>query len=113
MSGDREKPARMRKISWAVALLDHVIARLQSECEARGDGAVFDRLKDFLMLETSGVSYEEAGTALGLTAAAARVIVHRLRKRYRELLRHEIAQTLSDPSQVDEEMRTLFEAFRG
>jgi RNA polymerase sigma-70 factor (ECF subfamily) len=56
-------------------------------------------------------SYSTIAAQLGITEGAARVAVHRLRRRYRELLREEVAQTLSDPRQVDEEMKTLFRAF--
>jgi RNA polymerase sigma-70 factor (ECF subfamily) len=95
-----------------MALLDQVIAQLQQEYEAAGEGSAFRQLKTFLTIETNGASYAEAEAALGLSPGAARVAVHRLRKRYRASLRHEIAQTLADPAQVDEEMQTLFEAFR-
>ena len=58
-----------------------------------------------------GQSMAEVGARLKMTEGAVRVAVHRLRKRYRQLLRDEIAQTLADPAAVDEEMRTLFGAF--
>ncbi len=96
---------------WAIALLSKVIGRLQSECEAEGKGDQFKKLKIFLSAGKGAQSYAEAGTALGLEEGTVRVIVHRLRKRYRQLLTEEISQTLSDASQVDEEMRALFAAF--
>jgi RNA polymerase sigma-70 factor (ECF subfamily) len=95
---------------WAVALLAKVIDRLQKEYEAGGREKPFSELKNFLTAGTSG-SYQQAALQLGLTEGAVRVIVHRLRKRYRALLRDEIAHTLSDPLQVDEELRALFGAF--
>ena len=96
---------------WALALLGQVIARLQTECETGGKGRLFEQLKMFLAAGKSETAQSEVAQALGMEAGAVRVAVHRLRKRYRQLLREEIAQTLSDPALVDEEMRALFGAF--
>jgi RNA polymerase sigma-70 factor (ECF subfamily) len=96
---------------WAVALLGKVIQRLQSECEADGRGKQFSELKIFLTAGKGALPHATAAKALGIDEGAVRVTVHRLRKRYRELLRDEIAHTLSNPAQVDEEMRALFGAF--
>ena len=98
---------------WAMALLGKVIERLRVECEAEGRARLFDELKVFLTAGKGAQSHAEAARKLGLEETAARVAVHRLRKRYRQLLRDEIAQTLADPAQVDEEMRALFGAFGG
>ncbi|HLP78564.1 MAG TPA: RNA polymerase sigma factor [Candidatus Paceibacterota bacterium] len=96
---------------WALALLAKVIERLRSECEADGRGNQFAELKIFLTAGKGALPHAEAAKRLGMDEAAVRVAVHRLRKRYRQLLRDEIAHTLSDPAQVDEEMRALFGAF--
>jgi RNA polymerase sigma factor (sigma-70 family) len=96
---------------WAVALLGQVIERLQAECAADGRGKQFAQLKVFLTAGKGSLSHADAANALGLDEGAVRVAVHRLRKRYRQLLRDEIAQTLADPAQVDEEMQALFGAF--
>jgi len=96
---------------WAVALLAHVLDQLRAECAAEGRARQFDQLKIFLTAGKGAVPQADVARALGIDEAAVRVAVHRLRKRYRELLRDEIAHTLSDPSQVDEEMRALFGAF--
>jgi RNA polymerase sigma-70 factor (ECF subfamily) len=98
---------------WAVALLGKVIARLGAECAAAGRARQFEELKVFLTAENGAVPHAAAAQALGINEGAARVAVHRLRKRYRELLRDEIAQTLSDPSHVDDELRALFFSFSG
>lgn len=95
---------------WAVALLARVIDRLQTESAAEGKGALFEQLKVFLTTG-KGSAQAEVARALGMEEGAVRVAIHRLRKRYRELLRHEIACTLSDPGMVEEEMRSLFGAF--
>jgi RNA polymerase sigma factor (sigma-70 family) len=96
---------------WAVALLERVIQRLQAESEAEGRGKQFATLKVFLTAGKGALPYSAAADALGINEAAARSAAHRLRKRYRQLLRDEISQTLADPAQVDEEMRALFGAF--
>jgi RNA polymerase sigma-70 factor (ECF subfamily) len=98
---------------WALALLAHVIEQLRTECAADGKAKLFEQLKIFLTAGKGALPYTAAAQTLGLDEPAVRVAVHRLRKRYRELLRAEIAQTLSDPAQVDEEMRALFGAFSG
>jgi len=104
-------PDRAFDREWAVALLERVIARLRDECAAAGKGARFEHLKPFLTSGTGATPYTDAAGALGMEEAAVRAAVHRLRKRYRQLLREEIAQTLADATQVDEEMRALFGAF--
>jgi RNA polymerase sigma-70 factor (ECF subfamily) len=96
---------------WALALLGRVIERLQAECAAEGRAKQFEQLKTFLTVGKGELSHAAAAKALGMDEGAVRVAVHRLRKQYRQLLRDEIAQTLSDPAQVDEEMRALFGAF--
>ena len=96
---------------WATTLLAKVVRRLQEECEADGKGKLFEHLKQFLTLDGDATPQADAAKALGMEEAAVRVAVHRLRKRYRELLRHEIAQTLTNPADIAGEMRALFEAF--
>jgi RNA polymerase sigma factor (sigma-70 family) len=96
---------------WAVTLLAKVIERLQAECETEGRGKQFAELKIFLTVGKGELSHAEAAQKLGMDETAVRVAVHRLRKRYRQLLRDEIAQTLADAADVNEEMRALFGAF--
>ncbi len=98
---------------WALALLAKVIERLQKECEAEGRGKLFEQLKVFLTTGKSGTAQGEMARSLGMEEGAVRVAIHRLRKRYRELLRDEITQTLSDPAMVELEMQALFGAFAG
>jgi RNA polymerase sigma-70 factor (ECF subfamily) len=110
---DELSPDRLYDRAWAVTLLEQVILRLQDESAAVGQAALFAELKPFLMVGKKAIPYAQAAAALGLTEGTLRVMVHRLRRRYREMLRTEIAQTLSDPAQVDEEMRALLGAFAG
>jgi len=108
---DQLSPDKLYDRAWAVTLLEQVINRLRAECAADGKAAVFEQLKSFLTAGKRDIPYAEAAARAGLTEGAARVAVHRLRKRYRELLRAEIAQTLSNPADLEEEMRALFRAF--
>ncbi|HSY18417.1 MAG TPA: sigma-70 family RNA polymerase sigma factor [Candidatus Acidoferrales bacterium] len=106
-------PDRAFDREWALALLARVIERLQAESETEGKGKVFAQLKSFLMAGQGESAQAEVAKALGMEEGAVRVAIHRLRKRYRQLLRDEIANTLSDPAMVEEEMRALFGAFGG
>ena len=104
-------PDKVFDREWALALLAKVIGRLQKECEADGKAELFDQLKIFLTAGKDGTAQSEAAKVLGMEEGAVRVAIHRLRKRYRQLLRAEIARTLADAADVDEEMRALFGAF--
>jgi RNA polymerase sigma factor (sigma-70 family) len=106
---DNLTPDKIYDRAWAVTHLERVIAHLRQENTANLQ--LFDQLKPFLTMGRGEIPYAQAATATGQTEGAVRVAVHRLRRRYRELLRQEISQTLSDPAQVEEEMRTLFTAF--
>lgn len=108
---DDLSPDKLYDRAWAVALLERVVGRLHDECAADGKAACFTQLKPLLMADRSAISYPQAAAALGISEDAARVAVHRLRRRYRALLREEVAETLADPAQVEEEMRALFAAF--
>jgi RNA polymerase sigma-70 factor (ECF subfamily) len=108
---DQLSPDKLYDRAWAVTLLERVITHLCDESAAEGKAKLFEQLKPFLMVGKSAIPYPQAAAELGMAEGAVRVAVHRLRRRYRELLREEIAQTLSDPAQVEEEMRALFSAF--
>jgi RNA polymerase sigma-70 factor (ECF subfamily) len=90
-----------------LALLERVILRLEKENAADGKAQLFQRAKGFLMVGEEAIPYAQAAAELALEEGALRVAVHRLRKRYRALLRDEIAQTLADPQRVPEELRSL------
>jgi len=104
-------PDRAFDREWAVALLERVIIGLRDECIAEGRGGQFNVLRVFLMSGTGTESHASAGTKLGLAEGAVRVAVHRLRKRYRQLLRSEVAHTLAEGADVEAEMAALFGAF--
>lgn len=107
-----DSPERAYDRRWAVILLNRAIGRLRDEAAACGKSAHFENLNRFLSREAEPGEYVAAGTALNLSPGAVAVAVHRLRHRYRQLLRLEVAQTLSDPSLVDEELRHLLAALQ-
>ena len=106
-------PDRAYDREWALTLLDRVLHRLRDECAAEGKSDRFDRLKPFLTASSEEISYREIAEQLAVEEGAARVAVHRLRKRYRVLVRETIAETLSTSEQVNDEMASLFAALRG
>lgn len=108
-----ESPERLFERRWALTLLDQVLDRLRKEFETEGKLAQFDALKVTLTSERGSVPYAELGARLGLSEGAVKVAVHRLRQRYREVLRAEIAQTVAQPEDVDTEIRHLFAALAG
>jgi RNA polymerase sigma factor (sigma-70 family) len=108
---DNSSPDKLYDRAWAVTLLERVLARLRDEHATADRVALFGQLKGFLMVGTSAIPYGEAAARLSVSEGTVRVAVHRLRRRYRDLLRQEIGQTLSDAAQIEEEMRTLFRAF--
>jgi RNA polymerase sigma-70 factor (ECF subfamily) len=103
-------PERLFERTWALALLDGVLAQLRSEYEASARGAAFDALKVVLTDSPRAVPYAELAQRIGTTAGAVQVSVHRLRRRYRDLVREAIAATVDDAAEVDEEIRDLFAA---
>lgn len=92
---------------WAITLLAQVLTRLEAETDAKQ----FAALKPVLTAEKDSIPYAAVAGKLGTTEGAVKVAVHRLRKRYRQLLREEIAHTVASPAEVDEEIRHPFAAF--
>jgi len=107
---DELSPEKLFERSWALTVLARTMARLQAEATSANKQKLFDRLKVYLTAEKSSVPYRDAAAELDMAESALRVAVHRLRKRYRELLRDEIAQTVTSDDQIDEEFRDLFAA---
>jgi len=96
---------------WAMALLDQTMRQLQEEYVSSGRAKLFEYLQSCLAREESALPYGEIAARLKLTEAAVKMAVHRLRARYREILRAQIAHTVSGPEQVEEEIRDLFASF--
>jgi RNA polymerase sigma-70 factor (ECF subfamily) len=95
---------------WALTLLEQTLAKLRDEFAASGKLELFEHLKSYLGDGEGTVPYHQIGAALGKTEGAIKVAVHRLRERCREVLRAEISETVSDPKEVDDELRDLFAA---
>ncbi len=93
---------------WAAALLDQVLNRLETEYRSNGKGALFDILKQTLVGAKDVQPYAALAEQSGLSEPALRIAAHRLRKRYRELIREEIAHTVNSPADVEGEIRYLF-----
>lgn len=106
-------PDRLFDRQWALALLETVLNQLRNEYDTDDKRRLFEALRGTLTGDQPEPGYAEVGRQLGMNEGAIKVAVHRLRKRYRELLRAEIAQTVNDPGQVAEELRSLFAAFQG
>ena len=104
---DTLTPERLFEQQWALTLLEQVLARLQAEMTADGKAALFDALKGHLT-GSQATGYAATAARLGMTEGAVKVAAHRLRRRYRELLREEIAQTVASPDEIEEEIRYLF-----
>jgi hypothetical protein len=94
-------------------LLDEALKRLRDEYAADGKAKLFEQLKETLTGERSTIPYAKLADRLGTTEGAVKMAVHRLRQRYREILRAEIAETVSGPEEVDEELRHLHAALSG
>jgi DNA-directed RNA polymerase specialized sigma24 family protein len=90
---------------WALTLLEQVLTRLDADYRAAGNAKLFDCLKEFLSDEPDRRSQAEVAAELGVTENAVKQAFHRLRQRYRQLLRDEIAQTVAVPGDVEEELR--------
>jgi RNA polymerase sigma factor (sigma-70 family) len=100
---------RLFERQWALAVLDRVLGLLRAEFAAAGKEPLFDTLKALLTAGRKEASYAAAAETLGMTEGAIRVAAHRLRRRYRGLLRAEVAQTVAEPDEIDDEIRRLFE----
>ena len=97
---------------WATTLLDQAMTRLREECLASQKGDLFAKCQDYLSGERGEASYADLAASLAMSEGAIKVAVHRLRQRYGELVRAEIAQTVASPDEVDEELRYLFAVLR-
>ena len=109
---DQPDPEKLFDRRWAFTLLDHAATHLREEYDSAGKGALFHELRGFVSTEGTVVSYEVAAARLQLSPAALKSAIHRLRQRYQELVRHEIAQTVVTTTEIDEEIRYLLSVIR-
>lgn len=108
-----ETPERIYERRWARALLDRVLERLRAENETEEKKTLFEALRPLLTAKKSGQPYAEVAGRLRMTEGAVKVAVHRLRRRYRDLLREEVGNTVAEPSEVEDEIRHLLSVLSG
>jgi RNA polymerase sigma factor (sigma-70 family) len=102
---DELTPDQVFERRWAQAVLQKALERLREEFLARGQGTLFELLQDYQPREPGGRSYAQLGDELAMTEAAVKSAVQRMRQRHRELLREEIAHTVTRPEEIEEELR--------
>jgi RNA polymerase sigma factor (sigma-70 family) len=110
---DPQTPERIFEREWALTLLEATLKRVEQEYRDRGQEGLYGELAAHLRQDQSQVPYATLAESLGMSEEAVKSAAHRLRKRYRELLRKAVADTLADPGDVDDELRLLLQAVRG
>ena len=105
-------PDELYERRWILTLLDQVLARLETEYQCAGKGVLFDRVKDSLVGDVNGPLQAEIAAELGMTENAVNQAFHRFRQRYRFLLREEIAMTVAQPGEVEDELRHFASVLR-
>jgi RNA polymerase sigma-70 factor (ECF subfamily) len=110
---DNDTPEKRLLREWALTVLKRTMDALAAECQKQGKGPLFKEVRNLLSGERDGGAYAGIAKRLGMNEGAVRVAVHRLRQRYGELLREEVAQTVETPEEVEDEMKYLLEALSG
>jgi len=110
---DNLTPERCFELRWALTLLEEVLKRLQTEYAQEGKADLFAALNPCLVGERTSQPYAELAKKMGVSEGTVKSAVHRLRQRYRQLLRDEIAQTVAGPGEVEEGLRDLFAVLAG
>jgi RNA polymerase sigma-70 factor (ECF subfamily) len=105
---DRVTPERLFARRWALSLLDRALDHVGREFHRRGKGALYDRLKVVLTGAHGAATYAQIGAELDLSEDSVKKAAQRLRQRYREVLRALVAETVDEPSEVNDEIRELF-----
>ena len=105
-------PDREFDYRWVVAMMREVLKRLEAECEVEGRGEAFRALKGLLVCDDDAGGARRSSECLGISEAAVRAALYRMRKRYKELFREEVARTLASPMDVDDEIRHLLGVFQ-
>ena len=110
---DALTPEKLYERAWAMTLLDRAQSRLREEYAAAGKADVYERLQAFPLAGKSDQPFAQASAKFGMTASALKSAVHRMRSRYRELVREEVAHTVADPSELQDEARYLIAVISG
>ena len=105
-------PEKIYDRRWATTILKQAMSELQRDYETRHQSELFAKVESLLSPDGASGSYAEIATSLGMNEGALKVAVHRLRKRYGELIRAQIAQTVATPQEIEEELRYLFSVLR-
>jgi len=100
-------PERLFDLRWAATVVDQALRRLREECEGKGRLRLFEGLRDYLAAEHADISYANLAVSLGIAETVVKKQLHNLRERYRWLLRDEVAHTVANPADVDDEIRHL------
>jgi len=103
-------PERIFERRWALTLLEQVLTALETEHRESAKTSLFETLKVYLVADDRAPTYAQAAARLGMSEGAVKVAVFRLRERYRQILRAEVARTLGSIGEVDDEIRSLFGA---
>jgi RNA polymerase sigma-70 factor (ECF subfamily) len=105
-----DSPERLYDRRWALDLFDRALGQLHRQYADSGKAQLYEHLKEFLSSEPGDGQYAKLAEQLSMTTGAIAAAVHRLRQRYRELVRQQVAQTLADPAEFEDEMRSLLAA---
>ena len=104
---DEATPEKIFGRRWAQAVLDRAVVRLREEYAVAGKAQIYEVLESFQPGERTTLSYAEAAAQLGVSEAAVKTLIHRLRQRHQQLVREEVAHTVTTAAEVDEELRHL------
>jgi RNA polymerase sigma-70 factor (ECF subfamily) len=110
---DSLPPERVFDLSWATTVVEHALQRLREECESKAKLWLFRGLSNHLTEERDEVSYADLSAELGVTETVVKKQLHKMRQRYRSLLRAEVSRTVENPAEVDDEIRYLCAALAG
>lgn len=104
---DSWPPERVFDLRWAATIAENALSKLRSECEAKGRVRIFEALSSYLTLERADMSYGEVAAHTGMSEGDVKKQLHNLRRRYRWLLYNEVARTVDDPAEIEDEIRHL------
>jgi hypothetical protein len=107
---DNLSPEKIFDARWAMTLLDHAMTQLAGDYRSLGKETVFETLKEFVGIGETKPSYDDAAKALNVGVGTVKTWIHRLRSRYIEIVREEVARTVSDPAEINSEIHALCDA---